>query len=95
MDFVFEFILELFCEIYIEFMTAFCPKTKLKKWKMKVIFGTEAIVMLLMLIIGAIMVYETNGESVLGKIFLYGASTIIILQLMFGIIAKIKKRKSK
>lgn len=93
MEVVFEFILELFCEIYLEIMSAFRLKTKLKKWQMKVIFGTEAFILLVLLIIGAIMTYETNGQSVVGKVLLCASASIIVFQMTFGAVVKIREAK--
>lgn len=44
MDFISEILLEIFGEVYLEIMTAVCPEAKLKKWQMKMIIGTEALV---------------------------------------------------
>lgn len=95
MDFISEILLEIFGEVYPEIMTAVCPEAKLKKWQMKMIIGTEALVLIILLIIGAVMLCETNGESVWGKILLYPSSVIIVLQMTFGIITVLKKHKRK
>ncbi|MBQ7956996.1 MAG: hypothetical protein IJ279_03070 [Clostridia bacterium] len=90
MDFISEILLEIFGEVYPEIMTAVCPEAKLKKWQMKMIIGTEALVLIILLIIGAVMLCETDGESVWGKILLYPSSVIIVLQMTFGIITILK-----
>lgn len=95
MDFIFEVIIDVFAEVYLRIMTILLPKTKLKKWQMKMIVGIEAVVLILMMIIGAIMVTETKGENVAGKILVSVSVTIIVAQVIFGITAKIKSRKNK
>ena len=95
MEFLFEAILEIFGEVYLEIMTAVSPKTKLKKWQMKMIIGTEALVLLVLAIVGAIMVGETNGQSVAGKVMLIASLSVIVLQMTFGAIMKIRKSKNK
>ncbi|MBE6783208.1 MAG: hypothetical protein E7536_04280 [Ruminococcaceae bacterium] len=95
MDFIIEVIIDIFAEVYLRIMTAFLPKTKLKKWQMKMILGIEAVVLIFIMIIGATMVAETKGENVAGKILVSVSVAIIVAQMTFGIMVRIKNRKNK
>lgn len=92
MDFIAEVILEVFVAVYIEIMTAFLPERKLKKWQIKMIAGTEAVVLLLLAIVGAVMLAETDCQSVAGKVMLGVSLSVILLQITFGIIIRIRKK---
>lgn len=95
MDFIFEVIIDIFAEIYLKIMTAFLPKAKLKKWQLKLIVGAEAVVLIFMLIIGAVMISETKGKSIAGEVLVSVSIAIIAAQITFGIIARFRNRKNK
>ena len=97
-ELVFEFLAELFCEgLTSVFTEAFIPYTELprkKREKFEFIVCIVSIVMLVLLIIGGIMLLETNGKSELGKI-LMGFPIVYILTAVVLLIGKLVKRKKK
>lgn len=95
MEFIVELIFEIFAEAYLAIMTAFLPKTKLKKHQMKMIVAAEAIILIFMVISGAVMVAEPEFNTLAGKILVSVSASIIVLQSAFGIIVKIKKMQEK
>ena len=101
MDFVFEvlveFFAELFCEGFLSASTEIIPYEKLprkKREKYKFIVAAVSGVLLVLLVIGGIMLLETNGKSELGKIFV-GFQTVYVLTTVVLLIKKLVKRKKK
>lgn len=107
MEFIAEIFLEIIAEIifepmleaYFSVMSYFFHGTKkANKKKVRVIVAVECIALLIMLVVGAIMLYETRGESLTGKILLIISIPISIIQFSAGLILKIvnkKKEKNK
>lgn len=95
MDFVFEVIFEVFIEVYLELMTLFVPENKVKKRKLKMIAAVEAVVLLVAAFIGFCMLAETDGSSTAGKIILITALSVIVFQMVFGLILVRRKRRNK
>ncbi len=101
MDFVcevlVEFFAELFCEGFLSASTEIIPYEKLprkKREKYKFIVTAVSGVLLVLLIIGGIMLLETNGKSELGKIFV-GFPIVYILTAVVLLIKKLVKLKKK
>lgn len=93
MDFVFESIFEVFINLYIELMTLFVPRKKVNKKNLKIIAAIEAVALFVAVIVGFCMIAESDGASVVGRVLLIAASAIIVLQIVFGLIIRKKKRK--
>ena len=97
MEFAFEAILEIFLEpvlkSYLFLMTRFSEdNNNINKNKIKGFAVFECIVLILMLIVGIVLLLETNGESVWGKTLLISSVGISVLQIIVGFVMK-KNRK--
>ncbi len=93
MDFIFEVIFEVFINLYIELMTLFVPEKKVNKKNLKIIAAIEAVVLFVAAIVGFCMIAESDGASVVGKVVLNTSSAVIVLQIVFGLIIRRKRRK--
>ena len=94
MEFIFEFFFELVVEIFGEaFFSAggeFVPDEKLLGKKKKLVTGiviVTSLVLLICLIIGGVMLLETKGTSVLGKILV----GFPIVYFVMGVMLKVKR----
>ena len=90
---VFEIIMEPVLKSYLFLMTRF-PKdnNNINKNKIKGFAVFECIVLILMLIVGIVLLLETNGESVWGKTLLISSVGISVLQIIVGFVMR-KNRK--
>ena len=99
LEFLFEFLIEIIMEpiveCYIFLMTHFSDKSKKpNKEKAVYIVLAESITLLLMFVIGVVMLLETDGESLVGKILLSFSVVISIIQISLCLLLR-KKVKSK
>lgn len=96
MELIFEFLLELIIEpiidCYISAMTNIFNKS-VNRDKLKNIAIIEAIILFVLFIIGGIRLLQTNGNSVLAKIVFFASVVISALQIIIGIIIKIKNKR--
>ena len=102
MEFILEIFLEIIAEIifepmleaYFSVMSYFFQGTKkADKEKVRIVVAFECIALLIMLVVGAIMLYETSGESLTGKVLLIISIPISIIQFSAGLILKIVNKK--
>ncbi len=93
MDFFFEILIEIILTPIIEgyafAMMLFKDKNKkINKDKMQIFVVFECIVLLVSFFIGGIMLLETSGESLLGKIFIFSSLGISVFQIIVGCVLK-------
>ena len=91
MDFIVEILAELIITPVVELYTSAMMRIfgrKIRKDKIKVIVVFECLIMLILFIIGGIMLLDTNGESISGKILLCITSGISLIQILVGCIIK-------
>ena len=102
MEFILEIFLEIIAEIIFEPMLEayfsvmsyfFHRKKKADKEKVRIVVAVECIALLIMLVIGAIMLFESSGESLTGKVLLIISIPISIIQFSAGLILKIVNKK--
>lgn len=99
MEFIFESILEIIMEPIVEgyafAMMRFADKNKkADKGKIKCFVVLECIVLFLFFIVGAIMLFETNGLSLWGKVMFISSITVSVLQIVVGtVLRKVSKKK--
>ena len=90
---VFEIIMEPILKSYLFLMTRFSKdNNNINKNKIKGFAVFECIVLILMLIVGIVLLLETNGESVWGKTLLISSVGISVLQIIVGFVMR-KNRK--
>lgn len=99
MDFLFEalseIIIEPMVEGYLLAMMRFTDKKKnINKDKIKVFVVLESVILFLMFVVGAIMLAETQGNSISGKIILIASIAVSVVQVTLGIVLKPSKKKS-
>ncbi len=100
MDLIIEILAEIIfgpiIEGYFLAMTYFSHGSKrVDNEKIKVIVVFECIALLVMFVVGGIMLLETSGESLTGKILLITSITVSLSQFLFGIILRIVKKNKK
>lgn len=93
MDLVFEILMEIIMTPIIEgyafAMMLFTNKNKkINKNKIQIIVIFECIVLFVLFFVGGIMLLETSGESLLGKIFIFSSLGISVLQIIIGCVLK-------
>ena len=98
MDLIFEVLMEIIMEPIIEVYTfammRFADKNKkINKDKIQVFVVFECIALIVVLFVGIVMLLETNGESLLGKILLFVTIGISAFQIICGCILKILDKK--
>lgn len=99
MDFIFELLLEIIMEPiiggYAFAMMRFAGKNKkVDKEKIKCFVVFECIVLILLFIVGGIMLFETNGSSLWGKVMFLSSITVSVLQIVVGsVLRKVNKEK--
>lgn len=93
-----SFIFEIFTEIIIQpivqgyafVMMLFANKNEnINKDKIRVFIVVECILLLILFAVGGVMLLETTGESLLGKILLLSSVGISFLQIIIGCVLKI------
>ncbi len=101
MDFIFEMLIEFIMTPIIEgytfAMMLFTNKNlKINKDKIQIIVVFECIVLVVLFFVGGIMLLETGGESLFGKIILFSSLVISILQITIGcVLKKIAKNRKE
>lgn len=99
MDYIFELLLEIIMEPIIEgyafAMMRFADKNKkVDKGKVKCFVVFECIVLMISFIAGGIMLFETNGSSLWGKVMFISSITVSVLQIVIGsVLRKVTKEK--
>ena len=98
MGFIFEALLEIIMtpilEGYVFAMVLFSKKSKkINKGKAKCIVVVESIILLILFIIGGVMLLETSGESMAGKIIFISPIVVSVIQILIGIILSFVKKK--
>ena len=89
-----EIIMEPIIEVYTFAMMRFADKNKkINKDKIQVFVVFECIALIVVLFVGIVMLLETNGESLLGKILLFVTIGISAIQIICGCILKILNKK--
>ena len=89
-----EIIMEPIIEVYTFAMMRFADKNKkINKDKIQVFVVFECIALIVVLFVGIVMLLETNGESLLGKILLFATIGISAFQIVCGYILKKLNRK--
>ena len=76
-------------------MSRFNVKTKkIDEDKVKIIVVLEGLVLLVVFVAGGVMLLETNGESLTGKMLLITSVAVSVIQILLGVIlSKIKNKK--
>lgn len=94
LEIIAEIIFEPMLEAYFSVMSYFFHRTKkADKEKVRIVVAVECIALLIMLVIGAIMLFESSGESLTGKVLLIISIPISIIQFSAGLILKIVNKK--
>lgn len=93
MEFVLEAILEIIMtpivEGYAFAMMRFTDKNqKADINKIKCLVVLECIILILLFIIGGVMIFETNGASLLGKLMFIFSIAVSVLQIIAGIVLR-------
>ena len=93
MEYVFETLMELIITPIVEgyafaMMHFWNKKVVLTKDKIKIIVVFECIILLVLFLVGVIMLFETLGDSFLGKLFVFVSSSISLCQIIVGYILK-------
>ncbi len=91
MEFVFEIVSEIIMEPFLNFylpaMMRFSKgKMNVDKQKAKCVVVFECIALFLMFIVGGVMLLETNGESLIGKILFVFSIVVSAVQIISGIV---------
>lgn len=97
MEFAFEAVFEIIMEPVLKFclflMTRFSKdNNNINKNKIKGFAVFECIVLILMLIVGIVLLLETNGESAVGRTLIILSVGISVLQIIIGFFMR-KNRK--
>ena len=97
MDFIFEILIEIIMTPIIEgyafaMMRFSDEKQKINKDKIQLIVVFECIFLLVLFFVGGVMLLETNGESLLGKIFIGVSLGVSLSQIIVGCILKKSKK---
>lgn len=100
MDFIFEILIEIIMTPIIEgyafaMMRFSDKKEKINKDKIQLFVVFECIFLLVLFFVGGVMLLETNGESVLGKIFMFISLGVSLGQIIVGCILKRSKKDSE
>ncbi len=98
MDFILEIVLEIIMEPIIEAYTFAMMRIsdknkKINKDKIQVFVVFECIAIFVFFVVGGVMLLETNGESLLGKILLFVTIGISAFQIICGCILKMLNKK--
>ena len=98
MDFIIEILTEMLMTPIIEgyafaMMRFSDEKQKINKDKIQLIVVFECIFLLVLFFVGGIMLLETGGESLFGKILLILSVLVSVVQISFGIIFRELKKK--
>ncbi len=92
-DLLAEIIMEPIVEGYILAMYHFSDGSKqLEEDKVKTIVVFESVALFLMLVVGGVMLAESSGESLTGKILLILSVVVSAFQIGCGVILNIKKK---
>lgn len=94
MDFIFEVLLEVFGEVYMDLMVLIVPE-KFRNKKAEKIVPVIAIILSAVILVGLIISFCAMADgSLIGKYVFFILLGIIIIQIISGIILKaIKKKK--
>ncbi len=90
-----DFLMEFFVEFFVEAISELFPNKKLSKKafvRQKRIAAVVTGVFILLLVIGICMVGETEGKSVLGKVFIALLPAEILVLIILNIIRFIQKK---
>ena len=99
MDFVIETLTEILITPIIEILYTFAmmhfsnKRKKLNKDKIRGIVVFECSILLVLFFVGAIMLLETGGKSLFGKILLILSVAVLGVQISFGIYFRSLKKK--
>ena len=99
MDFVIEILTEILITPIIEILYTFAmlhfsdKREKINKDKIRGIVVFECFVLLILFFVGGIMLLETGGESLIGKILLIASVAVSVIQISFGIYFRRLKKK--
>ncbi len=97
MDFLIEFVLEIFVEGYLEIMVALIPKDSLnpKVYKfLKVLCAVISAVCVIALMVGFMaMISNDTQEKIGGRYVFFIALSFTLIQITIGAISKIKPKK--
>ena len=99
MDFVIEIITEILITPIIEILYTFAmlhfsnKRKKLTKDKIRGFVVFECFVLLVLFFVGGIMLLETGGESLFGKIILISSVVVSVVQISLGLIFIYLKKK--
>lgn len=93
MEFVFELILEIITEPFVEgyafAMMRFANRNKkVDKQNIKCFVVFECIALFVLFIVGSVMIFETNGSSIWGKAMFISSIAVSFLQIVVGIILR-------
>ena len=99
MEFIFDLLVEIIIEPiiagYLLLMSRFNVKTKkIDEDKVKIIVVLEGLVLLVVFVAGGVMLLETNGESLTGKMLFITSVAVSVIQILLGVIlSRIKNKK--
>lgn len=95
-DFLIEACFEIFVEGYISLYESFVPTKVLTgkaKKKIKAVFLIIALLLLIGLFMGVVLLLETEGSSVLGRIFITLATLYFFTGITLKLISVARKQK--
>lgn len=98
MEFIFELLAEIIMEPIIEgyllAMSHFSDGSKkLDEDRAKTIVVFESVALFLMLVVGGVMLAESSGESLTGKILLILSVAVSVVQIGLGVILNALKKR--
>ncbi len=98
MEFIFDLLVEIIMEPIVEgyllAMTHFSDGSKqVDEDKVKTIVVFESVALFLAFVVGGIMMAESSGESLTGKIMLIVSVAVSVIQIGLGIILKRFKKR--
>ena len=91
MDFIVEILAELIITPVVELYALAMMRIfgrEIRKDKIKIIVVFECLILLILFIIGGIMLFDTNGESIHGTMLLCVTSGLSLIQILIGCIIK-------
>lgn len=95
MEWIVDFFMDFVVDVLVEVISELFPNKKLStkafKWQ-KRIAAVVTVVFILLLVIGICMVGETEGKSVLGKVFIALLPAEILVLIILNIIRSIRKK---
>ncbi len=96
MDVVFDFLIETLIDNLVNITLSVIPENK-HNGKLETVLSVIIVILtflfLILFVVGICMLGETNGESVLGKVFILLMPVQIILSVIVYIIKKTKGKK--